>query len=429
MFDCSYLCFHLQLYMLCLVKPTNLIYYKLTQTTIKLTRQMMIAMESLPREIMLNILSKLPTPSLLNAKLVSRSWKNLAEDPILIDLHFTHMASNNTNPCLILHGDYPIQNQLYALYLYPHNNNVGLVKSISSPPVPDFNVAASCNGWLCLSNSSKNTFHLYNPFNSDFMELPKSAHDQSSDFCTVLGFGFQAETKEYKILKLSRVSGNVRGHRICGYGPPPNAEILTLGSLTWRSLGQINYDPVQSASQVMVNGRLHWVNWPLRHHHNHRLISFDLSEEKFRLVPCPNSAAGFEGHGYHRLMLVNRGGCLSVVSNINYGSFEIWVMKEYGVRQSWRKEFNISSEIPRELEEEVDPSFKISRLYRRSFTRVVCSMKNGEILLQYKCRTLVAYDPRHGTFTNIKIPGMPNMFEAVAHAGNLNGIDRLLTGL
>ncbi|XP_058005350.1 F-box protein At3g07870-like [Hevea brasiliensis] len=341
-------------------------------------------MESLPREIMLNILSRLPTPSLLNAKLVNRSWQNLAEDPILIDLHFTHMAANNTNPCLILHGDHPIQNQLYALYFYPNNSNVGLVKRISLPQ------------YLILTSQ------------------PLA----------------MAETKEYKYLKISHGTKNVRGcRRICAY-PQSKAEILTVGSPIWRSLGQISYNLVQSPSQIMVNGKLHWVNSPFIHpRRNNRLISFDLADEKFQMVPNPDSA-GFERHGSHRLKLVTIGGCLSVVLNINYGSFEIWVMKEYGVRQSWTKEFNISSDLPRELEEEVvDPAFKISRMYRRSFTRVICSVKNGEILLQYKCRALLSYDPRQGTFKDIKIPGMPNMFEAVAHDGNLNGIDSLLIGM
>ncbi|KAF2284835.1 hypothetical protein GH714_031012 [Hevea brasiliensis] len=263
---------------------------------------------------MLNILSRLPTPSLLNPKLVSRLWQNLAEDPFLIDLRFTHMSANNTNPCLILHGDHPIQNQLYALYFCPNNSNVGLAKRISLPPMLHFDIAASCNEAV------------------DFVDIQK-------------------------------------------------AEILTVGSLTWRSLGRMSYNLVQSPSQVMVNGRLHWFNWSFIHRRSdNRLISFDLADEKFRMVPNPDSAV-FERHGYHRLKLVTTGGCLSVVLNINYGSFEIWVMKEYGVRQSWTKEFNISSELPRELEEEVDPAFKISRMYRMSFTRVICSLKIGEILL------------------------------------------------
>ncbi|XP_021645176.2 F-box protein At3g07870-like [Hevea brasiliensis] len=173
-------------------------------------------MESLPREIMLNILSRLPTPSLLNPKLVSRLWQNLAEDPFLIDLRFTHMSANNTNPCLILHGDHPIQNQLYALYFCPNNSNAGLAKRISLPPMLHFDIAASCNGWLCLSNSSQSTFHLYNPFTIDFLELPKSTY-QNADVCTVLGFGIQAETKEYNVLKISHIIGSVRGRRFCGY--------------------------------------------------------------------------------------------------------------------------------------------------------------------------------------------------------------------
>ncbi|KAF2284834.1 hypothetical protein GH714_031001 [Hevea brasiliensis] len=216
------------------------------------------------------------------------------------------MAANNTNPCLILHGDHPIQSQLYALYFYPNNSNVGLVKRISLPPIPDFDIAP-----LAM----------------------------------------------------------------------PNLEELRTDT----------YNLVQSPAQIMVNGKLHWANSPFIHPRgNNRLISFDLADEKFRMVPIPDSA-GFERHGYHRLKLVTIGGCLSVVLNINYGSFEIWVMKEYGVRQSWTKEFNISSDLPRELEEE---------------EKLILPLKFQEC-----------------------IEGMPNMFEAVAHDGNLNGIDSLLIGM
>ncbi|KAF2284836.1 hypothetical protein GH714_031021 [Hevea brasiliensis] len=228
----------------------------------------------------------------------------------------------------------------------------------------DFDIAGSCNGWLCLSNSSQNTFHLYNPFTSDFLELPKSTH-QNADVCTELGFGFQAETEEYKVLKISHIIGSVGGRRFCGY-PQPKAEILAVGSLTWRRLGRISYNLVQSPSQVMVNGRLLWVNWSFIHRlSDNRLISFYLADEKFRMVPNPDSA-GFERHGYHRLTLVTTGGCLSVVLNINMGH-----------------------------------------------------LRFGACF----------YDPRQETFKDIKIPGMPNMFEAVAHDGNLNGIDSLLIGM
>ncbi|XP_021671094.2 F-box protein At3g07870-like [Hevea brasiliensis] len=199
---------------------------------------------------------------------------------------------------------------------------------------------------------------------------------------TILGFGFQTETKEYKVLKISHVTRNVRVRWIFRFNPRSKAEILTMGSLTWRSLGQISYNLIRSPSQVMVNGTLHWVNWPRRHQpFDHRLISFDLGDEKFRVVPNPVSA-GVERHGYHRfnLVLVNgklhwvdwprrhrpgrmlisfdlaeekfreipkpecarmewRGyalvikrGCLSAAVYPNYGQFDVWIMKDYGVK-------------------------------------------------------------------------------------------------
>ncbi|CAK7349724.1 unnamed protein product [Dovyalis caffra] len=377
-------------------------------------------MESLPREILFDILSRLPTTSLHNAKLVCCSWRNLVQDPVLVDMHFTRQPENN--PCLILHSDYPIRNQLYAVHFYAHNENVGMVRKICVPEIfPEFDVIGSCNGWLCLCDSlSKSTFHVYNPFTGDCIELPKSA--SNSDKWIAFEFGFHPTTKDYKVVMIG--NGTRAGSPyICALPQRSEIKILTLGSPAWRSVGRVPYHLFGSPSQVLVNGRLHWVSWPLTSPHcpGRLIVSFDLADERFREVQKPNSAR------FHVRNLTVLGGCLSVAAYREDGLFEIWIMKEYGVKESWIKEFSIGTHPPRGLEEDVDCSFNISKFYsKRSFVRVLCRLKNGEILLEYKCRALVSYDPRSGTFRDITVQGMPNWFQAVLHIGNHNLIDTLI---
>ncbi|XP_048232896.1 F-box protein At3g07870-like [Ricinus communis] len=371
--------------------------------------------ESLPREIMADILSRVTTPSLFIIKFVCQSWRNLAQDPLLVDLHFSHKIENN--PCLILHSDHPTKNQLYALCLYPHNTSQdGMVMKIPVPVKLEFDVVGSCKGWLCLYDSlHKNTFYMYNPFTNSCMELPIS--NFPSDVWTVLGFGFDPFRKKYKVLKVSyiRRTNNTAGERY-GLSLRSEVQILTVGSPSWRSLGETPYYPIHSPSQVYVNGRLHWVNWPVRYRPGRKLISFDLEDEKFREVPLPGS----DGIKWGDYMLVVIRDCLSAAVYRNYGSFEVWVMKDYGLKESWIKEFSIGVYLPKGLEQKIDPSFRVSKFYRRAFTRILCVLKNGEILLEYGRRALVSYEARFGTFKDITVPGMPNWFEAFAHLGNLD---------
>ncbi|KAK0593993.1 hypothetical protein LWI29_000527 [Acer saccharum] len=164
-------------------------------------------------------------------------------------------------------------------------------------------------------------------------------------------------------------------------------QVFTLGKPSWRSLGKIAHHLyAQGPSQVIVNGRLHRTTWPRRR------------------LPCWGSPSKLR-------------------------QLEIWVMKEYDVKESWIKEFNIAIHVPRRLEHADRNSakpFRDSKFYRkRSFVRVLGLLKNGEVLLEYKCRALVTYDKKDGTFKDLTILRMPYWFEAVVHEGSLNWIDTL----
>ncbi|KAF5948604.1 hypothetical protein HYC85_014561 [Camellia sinensis] len=158
-------------------------------------------MESLQPDIALDIFSRLPITSLLQFSSVNRSWQMLQYDPHLASLHFSRTAKNN--PCLIFHCDYPIRNQLFFVELSDEMDNE-IVRRIQTPfsdTMPEFNVIASCNGLLCLSDSLySDPLYIYNRFTRKHKELPKSR--QFDDQEVVFGFGFHPVTNEYKVVKI-----------------------------------------------------------------------------------------------------------------------------------------------------------------------------------------------------------------------------------
>ena len=186
----------------------------------------------------------------------------------------------------------------------------------------------------------------------------------------------------------------------------------------WRTLGKLPYRQIyQEPSQVLVCGRIHW---SVSSGSDCPIISFDFEDEQFREVPKPPDCTSWPN-----MDLVDFCGCLAAVS---YSEFEIWIMKEYDVKESWIKEFNIGNHVPRSLEEmdwnSAAQTFRDSKLYRKSsFVRILCLLKNGDILLSYKGRALVTYDRKDGTFKDLTFPGLPSWFEAVVHEGSLQWID------
>jgi len=97
------------------------------------------------------------------------------------------------------------------------------------------------------------------------------------------------------------------------------------------------------------------------------------------------------------------------------------------VKESWIKKFNIGSYVPRGFERNVNQSFKISKIISKGrFVRVLCLLQNGEILLEYKSRALVSYDPKSGKFKDLMFQGIPKWFQAVVHVGSLSWIDTII---
>ncbi|KAK0589967.1 hypothetical protein LWI29_020765 [Acer saccharum] len=354
-----------------------------------------IKMECLPHEIVFNILSRLPISSLVKIKFVCQAWCDLTLHSHLINSHFLRQIEND--PCLILHSDYPIRNQIYFLDLSADvSENDKRVKKFSAPPamLPEFVIIDSCNGLLCLKGPSPwNKLYIHNPFTRNQLELPGSTLDSHKQ--QVFEFGFHPSTKEYKVIKIVYDQNTSTTTRV------PKVHILTLGrsssSTTWRSIGNLPYRFVYGSRQA---------------------------DEKFREVPKPACPGDLEAGICHLAVL---GGCLAVAGLALHASIEIYVMKNYNVKESWIKQYSIGRYyFGRDLYENVVVSCRLLIPYFGEPLRVLCLLKNGEILLHYMHRVLVTYNPKSGTFKDLSFPGMMSWFQSFVHVGSLNWIDTSL---
>ncbi|KAK4784543.1 hypothetical protein SAY86_018911 [Trapa natans] len=385
-------------------------------------------MERLPREIALDILSRLPVTSIVYFGLVSKSWRELARDPLLPELQLVRSA--RSEPFLVFHCDLPVQNHLYFVELSAHQGGtVGVsMKKLCPPPWADmaeFEVVGSFNGILCLADSLFNeSVCLYNPFTKDCHLLPRTKPYPNQE--VAFGFGVDPKTGRFKVVRVvyytKAVTGTSRARRTAYQ--LSEVQVLTVGGGggggdgdgEWRSLGKAPYQITRRPSEAVLHGRLHWVARPRRSLPIRPLVSFDLSEERFDEVPIPDSGP-LNWCNYQVTVL---GGSLAAIANCYHGKIEIWAMKVYGERDSWGKKFSIGSHVPRALRRK-SPSLP-PRIFRRANAKVraLCFLEGtGEVLLEYKSRALVAYDPKKDMFRDIHIKGTPTWFQSFTHLGTL----------
>ncbi|XVF71785.1 hypothetical protein PTKIN_Ptkin12aG0066900 [Pterospermum kingtungense] len=379
-------------------------------------------MERLPQEMILRILSRLPVTSLVQSMLVCRAWRSLIQDPLLVSNHFSNMADKG--PSFIFQTNQP--SSPYQLFFIDfadiHSDGKVVFKKLPNSSMSMY-LVDSCNGLLCMRVSQE--IHIYNPFTRVSLELPKL-----DSFSRVghIAFGFDRTTNKYKVVRI------VFRRLFIGSGSlvdvaassikQSEVHVITIGDPAWRKIGTLPYYLTRQTPKALVNGRIHWFPKPYRNTTASLLISFDLATEQFEEIPKPD-CCGLD-RCFHHLMVL--GGCLSVGAYHDNEQLEIWVMKEYGIKESWIKQFNIATNyLPKTLQLNDLQRVNIARArlagFRNWSVRPLCILKNGEILLHYRNRVIVLYDPQHGTFMEFTFPEMPSWYKFVVQVGSLNWID------
>ncbi|PHT39073.1 hypothetical protein CQW23_22646 [Capsicum baccatum] len=151
------------------------------------------------------------------------------------------------------------------------------------------------------------------------------------------GFGYDDFHDDYKLLGTFCRKGKF------GRG---ELKIYSLKSDSWGSVDDCQLRKCKSREEVyisgiLVKGKLHWpnakVNGSLSDYKEWNIISFDLANEKWGEVEHP-----FYKEGYIHLYLGVLGSDLSIFCDNAASHVDFWVMKEYGVKQSWTKMFTVN---------------------------------------------------------------------------------------
>ncbi|KAG8378372.1 hypothetical protein BUALT_Bualt08G0130700 [Buddleja alternifolia] len=298
----------------------------------------------MPSEITTNILSRLPFRNIIISKCVCKPWLDLIETHLSKSVPglILHHCEDQRNVFTILDFEEAVEELQQEELRYNRITELDVTAFISLPDQFGIRIEGSANGLLFLRNLP-NALYICNPITREYMELPNPKEMGCYIYPTIVsyGFGVTKMSGEYKVVRI--YSECVRYPRCPSFlsisKPKSECQVYTLGTGSWRSVppgdDTLEYD--SRSVGMFLSGNFHWLVADLK---GSCLIScLNLETEVFRRL---STSTTIPESGRFLWRLVVLGDCLCLCDNTSDDEIVIWVMKEYGVDKSWKKEFVIS---------------------------------------------------------------------------------------
>ncbi|KMT17809.1 hypothetical protein BVRB_2g033480 [Beta vulgaris subsp. vulgaris] len=356
-------------------------------------------MKMLHQEIIVDILTRLPAKSIGRFRCVSKPWKSLLSQPHFIKTHLNRTKHDLREESLILFCDE--SQSMYSIQL--NNKNAHHVFDKITTPATKLcfydhhNFAsttfarnmASCDG-LILVRDEEDKLVLVNPTTREVKELPCSPYalDPGASF-TMYGLGYDSVSDDYKVVTISYYDTDNEHEPDC---TEMFVNVYSVRHGSWKCADSSPYDHAVGhlAAGVCVDGFIYWLA-SRNSDYSSVIAAFDLGEEKFREMPPP-SLVDREKFVFNHLVAL--GGCLCMFSSSGTCETDFWVMKQYGVAESWTKITIINPE--------------------ESELRPMCLLGKEQVVLVKDEETvdekLVMYNLEEGSFKDIAVHGVSDQF-------------------
>ncbi|KAL6130558.1 hypothetical protein ACLB2K_068937 [Fragaria x ananassa] len=321
----------------------------------------------LPPEIIDDILLRLPAKSLCRFKCVSKPWKALISDHDFVIKHINR-ATENKDVFLqrrrVIFTD-SADKGLYTMDLDEFLKNHNHVGDIGDDYDEDEQVAAteldyiyreqpsvrvsffhSCDGLILLELSNAELY-LVNPATSESKHLPKPRQDRdlSANYNYHLyGFGIDSSTSQYQLVRGDIFVPDENLHRIGTV-----ISVFNFEADSWRHIPGLSHGYFPASSQlhrnengVLLHGRFHWLMASFARvpgDEEYVILVFNPTMiDETREIQLPLELSG--GSQLVKVGAFREWLCITFATEEPHDVetyTEFWVMKEYGVRESWTK--------------------------------------------------------------------------------------------
>lgn len=322
-------------------------------------------MPSLPEDVLIEILLRLPAGDLVRFKLVCRSWYKVITSPLFAESHLQHRNGHGGIVFVLCHSD----NVMQPFYLSVEDSSAGLYvdklcydfghcrRLLSCDPRKfwvHYDVLDSCDGLLLTRiTSDRQLFktRLGSDLGSKSMRLKEAllVCNPITRLSRLLPVpdGIWTYEKGHIIYDVSlqryKIVVTASSHRFVRECYLTELDSSKHRLTSWRKL-KVTPEELQGTvtATVSCEGKLHWLMTMSGEPREVRLLTLDLTTEKFGAVYCsllpfapsngwPVRFSGSNGKFYH----------MKVTSQ---NRFELWGLRDLNNRPTWfRRQFTVSA--------------------------------------------------------------------------------------
>ncbi|CAO2819015.1 unnamed protein product [Amaranthus hypochondriacus] len=310
----------------------------------------------LPHEILFDeILVRLPVRDLLKYRCVCKTWKSLIDGQEFVYAHLKNYKNNyEGNHLLVISGPKNMWYMTRDQVMVRRGDTFRKVMELEFLVASDGTCNLSyVNGLILVKKKNYRGFNginLWNPSINRYLNVPNpnSMFDSLNDATYFeLGLGFYSNSclNDYKIIIIVYPSAEVKYNFGRRYRATISGlvHVYTLSSNSWCSILGISPPYWSVGKQVFFNGAIHWINFGpniVAHDSWYKekdsyLASFEVENEVFKYFELPTGMK--DGDEPKIKFPTILGGSLAIFCAYSDHQNDIWVMKEYGVSDSWSK--------------------------------------------------------------------------------------------
>ncbi|KAL5826153.1 hypothetical protein ACOSQ3_017996 [Xanthoceras sorbifolium] len=341
--------------------------------------------KSIPPDIILDILAKLPVKSIVRFRCVSKLCNSSVVTPSFVSVRTIHFPIKPTG--LLITCSARLQSS--QMFFYADFNGGSAVPLLTIPPRFSRYTTQSLNGLVCLDFGI--CAKICNPSTRQAITLPfvipVSSPSASSTYFCVNSFGFDPVTKQYKVLNSWKVPGR-----------DPEYRVFTLGTKSWRLVrgGPLYYPQRES---ICIGGIIYFRSWTSTAKDSRAvLVAFEVHNETFQVIQIPEEISS-EDHENETNLIVFAGHPAIVCYDQmdEDGSLIVWTVEDY----FWIK---LGIVLPSGLQELQDQQ---NQLYF-----VAGTIHTGELLLVQRSLSkpfyMLYYDVSKNSIRRVQISGLPD---------------------
>ncbi|KAI3697293.1 hypothetical protein L6452_30204 [Arctium lappa] len=314
----------------------------------------------LPTELIVEILSRLPSKSLLRCRSVCKSWLSMISSAEFKLVHLNNFNQQNPRN-LVRHFKWRENKEVYSVHFDDEALTADCDTLVEFPFHRDrqiifyFRIIGCCNGVVCLSDdkceSREDKIILWNPSIRRNVTLipPTFRSSDMEDLLLVFGFGYDKMYDDYKVVRLA--------YDDCSITRPQasvalHVEVYNVKSAIWRAVGFPHdlhcFSILPNWSQVFFDGSIHWIACDLTPGVSCcSIMTFDINTELFAEIQLPESLVQESAMSLE--IAVVRESLSVIYSSRRSHSFpwsgpstyKIWAMKEYKNPASWTMIYNM----------------------------------------------------------------------------------------